>query len=268
MEESFMHLRVAFVANYQAAKVSQPGKGAFDFPAATVTAQRTSISSGGLFAAPAMRANQLDVPGGQMPPQRVAVVTQIGNEPLNFPPQFGRHAGERVVYERDFRRVGLDQSHSQRNTLAVDHHHPLRALVSLGFAHSLAPFLAGAKLPSINASLQSSFCRWSSSARKARQILSQISSSSQSCKRRQQVLGLGYSRGKSRQRAPVLSTHRIPSSTCRLSCHGRPRLRSFGNRGSIFFHCSSDKNGFGIPSFSQTRRKSTKYLYYLHKLIF
>ena len=37
---------------------------------------------------------------------------------------------------------------SARNTLAVDHHHPLRSLAPLGFSDSCAPFFAGAKLPS------------------------------------------------------------------------------------------------------------------------
>jgi hypothetical protein len=32
----------------------------------------------------------------------------------------------------------------------------------------------------------------------------------------------------------------------------------------IFFHCSSDKNGFGIPSFSQIRSKGAREKY-LHQ---
>src|SRR5258705_8762848 len=49
---------------------------------------------------------------------------------------------------------------SQRKTLAVDHHHPLRALAPLGFSNSSAPFLAGAKLPSRKDSLHCSCFRW------------------------------------------------------------------------------------------------------------
>ncbi len=53
----------------------------------------------------------------------------------------------------------------------------------------------------------------------------------------------GYSFGRSRQRAPVFTTHKIPSSTSRLSRHGRPlpSLLSLpsGTRFFIFSHCFS-----------------------------
>jgi hypothetical protein len=142
--------------------------------------------------------------------------------------------------------------------LAVDHHHPLRAFAPLGFADAVAPFLAGAKLPSTKLSLQSNWPRASSSARNWRHTSNHTSCASHNCKRRQQVLGLGYSGGRSRQRAPVLSTHKMPSNTRRLSAHGRPRPEDCGNNGSIFFHCSSVKNGFGIRSFSQIRCKGAR----------
>jgi hypothetical protein len=34
-----------------------------------------------------------------------------------------------------------------------------------------------------------------------------------------------------------------------------------GSKRSIFFHCSSDKNSFGIPSFSQIRCKGAREKY-------
>jgi hypothetical protein len=147
---------------------------------------------------------------------------------------------------------------SKRNTLAVDHHHPLRALPAFGFPNSVAPFLAGAKLPSTKLSLQSSWPRRSNSDRNCRHTLSQTPSSSHCCKRRQQVAGLTpKSEGRSRQRAPVLSTHRIPSRTARLSFHGRPPLEYRGSSGSSLAHCRSDNMGFAMPSFSRILCNST-----------
>jgi hypothetical protein len=64
--------------------------------------------------------------------------------------------------------------------------------------------------------------------------------------------------GKSRQRAPVLSTHKMPSITARLSFHGRPALEYRGSSGSSLAHCLSDNMGFAMPSFSQIRRKGTR----------
>jgi hypothetical protein len=131
---------------------------------------------------------------------------------------------------------------SQRKTLAVDHHHPLRPLTPLGFADSRAPFLAGAKLPSRNASLHCNCGRSFNSARKARQTASQTPCSSQRCSRRQQVDGEGNSSGKSCHRAPLRNIHKIPSSTGRSSLGGRPprgRGRGRGSKGWIFSHCAS-----------------------------
>jgi hypothetical protein len=126
--------------------------------------------------------------------------------------------------------------------LAVDHHHPLRALAPLGFSDFRAPFLAGAKLPSRKDSLQSSCSRWFSSARNARQMVSQTSCSSQSRSRRQHVAGDGNSSGKSCQRAPLRRIHKMPSNTLRSLAGGLPprgRWGRFGSKGRIFSHWAS-----------------------------
>jgi hypothetical protein len=94
----------------------------------------------------------------------------------------------------------------------------------------------------MNASLQSSRPLRFNSPRKVRQIVSQISFSSQSLNLRQHVEGDGYSLGKSCHRAPLQAIHRMPSKTLRLSAHGRPPrllLRNLGSNGSIFLHCRS-----------------------------
>jgi hypothetical protein len=143
----------------------------------------------------------------------------------------------------------------QRNTRAVDHHHPLRALAPLGFPDSRAPFFAGAKLPSKKASLQFNCWRSFNSPRNARQIVSQTSCSSQSRSRRQQVDGDGNSSGISCQRAPLRSIHKMPSNTLRSLARGRPprgRDGRLGSKGQIFSHWASVSNrpyrAIGPPS--------------------
>jgi hypothetical protein len=86
---------------------------------------------------------------------------------------------------------------SQRNPLAIDHHHPLCTVAPLGLSDSSAPFFAEAKLPSIKASLQSSSPFRFNSPRNERQIVSQTPSSSQSRNRRRHVAEDGYSAGRS-----------------------------------------------------------------------
>jgi hypothetical protein len=131
---------------------------------------------------------------------------------------------------------------SQRNTLAVDHHHPLRSFAPFGLSDAFTPFFAGAKLPSANASDQSSWPRSSSSDRNTRHAFNQMPCSSQSFNLRQHVEGLGYRLGKSAHGAPVRRIHNMPSNTLRLSAQGRPPFLDFlglGNTASSFFHCLS-----------------------------
>ena len=249
MKESFINGDRAIVANDQSAEIAEPRQGAFHLPATLVAAQRPAILRARLAAIPAMRCNQFDPPSRQPVAQRVAVIGAIGNHTLWFltgtpaaisPGHTDRR--ERFFREPDFVRGGRVKLLSQRNTLAVDHHHPLRALAPLGFSDFRAPFFAGAKLPSRNASLQSSCSRWFSSAKNARQMVSQIPCSSQSRSRRQHVAGAGNSSGRSCQRAPLRRIHKMPSSTLRSSHGGRPprgRLHRFGSQGRIFSHWAS-----------------------------
>ena len=156
-------------------------------------------------------------------------------------------AGNLYRFKRLFRELDLrgrcrGKGASNRNTLAVDHHHPLRSFAPFGRANKGPPFFAGAKLPSIKASCQSSAPFSSSMERKFLQTSSQTPSSSQSLNLRQQVDGLGYRSGRSFHRAPVRSTQRIPSRTSRLSIAGRPPLGfrfCVGSSGSNSFHWSS-----------------------------
>ena len=73
---------------------------------------------------------------------------------------------------------------SERNTFAVNHHHPLRTLSAFGRPDRGAPFFAGAKLPSANVSAQTNWPFSSNSARKDRQIVTHTSCCSQSRRRR------------------------------------------------------------------------------------
>jgi hypothetical protein len=139
--------------------------------------------------------------------------------------------------------------YSHRNTLAVDHHHPLRTLAPLGFADVRAPFFADANEPSMNTCSQRSRPRASSWPRKARHMRSHVPSSSHCRRRRQQVDPLGYPSGRSRHRAPVFNTQRIPSTTARWLTRGRPPFderRGRGRCGSILAHCASVTRTLGL----------------------
>src|SRR5579864_5029159 len=253
MKERPVDGKRAVVAHHQAAEVSQPADGAFYDPAPPIAPQRPTILCCRANTIALVRADQLDPAPPQTIPQRIAVVSLVRDHPHGFlsrsarvvPPPYADRR-QRRFREPDFRRGCRVKLVSQRNTLAVDHHHPLRPLAPLGFSDSGAPFFAGAKLPSRNDSLQSSCSCSFNSLRNARQMFSQTSCSSQSRSRRQHVEGCGYFSGRSCQRAPLRRIHRIPSNTRRLSIHGRPPLRCLGgsgSKGAIFVHCASVSNG-------------------------
>jgi hypothetical protein len=248
MEESLIDHNVTVPAHDQAARIAQPRERSLYFIATLIPPHFASIVIFTFLVIAAIGTNQLDPAFGQSFPQRIAVIASVSDESIRIFPRptaaFARYSNafDRSFQERYFRRGRTVQVVSQRNTLAVDHHHPLRALAPLGLADAVAPFFAGAKLPSINDSDQSNWPFSSNSARKARQMVSHTSCSSQSRSRLQHVDGLGYSLGKSAHGVPVRRIHRMPSRTFRVSAQGRPPFLDFlgfGSKGSIFFHCLS-----------------------------
>ena len=247
MKERIIHSNITIPADNQLAIISEPGKSSLNFPTTSITSQFAAIMVFLLLVILPVWANQFNTSASQTLPKRVTIITFVGNQSFRISsrttPPLAWHSNviQRFLEELDLRRGRRVQVVSKRNTLAVDHHHPLRALAPLGLTDAFAPFFAGAKLPSTNASDQSNWPFSSSSERKARQASSQMSCSSQSLSLRQQVEGLGYRFGKSAQGAPVLRIHRIPSKTLRLSAQGLPPFLfdfGFGKNFSIFFHCS------------------------------
>jgi hypothetical protein len=236
------------MTNEQATELSEPGVGSFDDPAAFVAAQFAPV-----FVTPSLvvfpvRRNQLNASSFQSLAQWVRVIGPVGDHTLRLLPRtaFGSgdaDFGERGLRKRSFSRRGTFKPNSQRKTLTVDQYHPLRALATLGFTDCIAPFLAGAKLPSRKASSHFSSPSPSSAPNNARQASSQTFCSSHSFSRRQQVAGDGYLSGRNRHAAPVQSTQRMPSRQSRFDAHGRPRLSrrllGSGNNGSIRAHCAS-----------------------------
>ena len=248
VEEALIDAQQAVVTHGESAEVAEPGIRAFDFPATFVAPQLASVVKRLVPFVPAVGSNQLDPALFQPLPQRITVVALVGDDALRFRPRPSVRTRNFYLRERGFGEVdlmgrGRRQECSQRNTFAVDQYHPLRTLAALGFPDGSAPFFAGAKLPSRKVSCQRSKPRWSRVPNKVRQASSQTSRSSQFRNRRQQVTPLGYGFGRSRQRAPVRSTQRMPSKQARFGAQGRPfrsrRRFGSGNKSLIFSHCSS-----------------------------
>ena len=239
------------MAYKQSAELTEPRVGTFDDPTSLVASELPSVFVTPMLAVLAVRNDEVDAAFCQPFAQRVGVVGAVGDHPFRLRSRstFGPgdfDLGERGFRKCNFSRRGTFKPNSQRKTATVDQYHPLRSLAALGFTDRGAPFLAGAKLPSRNASSHFSRPSPSSAPSSARHASSHTSCSSHCFKRRQQVAGDGYLSGKNLQAAPVCKTHRIPSKHARFEAHGRPRLslRRFGSgsSGSINSHCASRNN--------------------------
>lgn len=261
------------MAHQQSAELTEPRVGSLDDPASLVAAQFAPIFVTPMPVVVPVGRNQLDASLLQSFAQWIRVIGPVGNHPLRPLPRAAFGPGDTDLLEclfrkRSFSRRGTFKPNSQRKTLTVDQYHPLRALATLGFADGIAPFLAGAKLPSRKASSHFSNPSPSSAPSNVRHASSQTSCSSHCFSRRQQVDGEGNLSGRKRHAAPVQSTHRMPSRQSRFEAQGRPRLsrRRFGSgsSGSIKDHCASVNNTnrrLLTLQVSQTQLRLRKYLH-------
>lgn len=161
MKESGVHQNIAFPADDQSPKVSEPSKSSLYLPSPPIPAQRSSILGLRPLSSCSMRRDQLNSFPLQSVTQGIAVIGFVRNQPLRtlfrtpHPRSGNRDRLQCFLDQSYFRWRGRVKGASQRNTLAVDHHHPLRSFAPLRFSDCEPPFLAGAKLPSTKASSQS-----------------------------------------------------------------------------------------------------------------
>lgn len=267
VEQRTIHGREPFMTNQQPPKAAEPGHRALNDPAPFVAAQQAPVFVAPGLVVVAIRHDDRDPAPAEPLAQRVAVIGAIRDQSgrrLAGTPGAGPRDTDGVqcrVDECDFGGAGRGDVYSQRYTLAVDHHHPLRALAALGFPDVRAPFFADTNEPSMN-----TFSHWirpraSSWPRKVRHRRSQVPSSCHCRRRRQQVDPLGYPSGRSRHRAPVFNTQRIPSTTSRLLTRGRPPFterRGRGRCGSILTHCASVSRTLRLATSTSGQRSTAR----------
>jgi hypothetical protein len=228
VKEAPVNFNQSLIPYNQAAKIRDPRKGSFNFPPFLVSSELSSILLLCLRPVFSMLNNQINFQLAKPFTKWVAVICLVANQTywafFRAPAPLTRHfyRFKRLFRKFDFRGRCRGKGTSDRNTLAVDHHHPLCSFAPFGRANKGPPFFAGAKLSSIKASCQSSAPFSSSIDKNFRHTSSHTPCSSHSFERLQHKDGLGYQSGRSCHLAPVRSTQRIPSKTARLSAGGRP----------------------------------------------
>ena len=162
-----------FVPYNKATEILQPREEAFNFPAATVTPQGPTILSFGSLSP--VWSNHFNAPVlFQLGVEFVAIVGFVSDEP------FGKLIGKTSVQGRfnqsHFMRRRAGHVYGERNTRNVCHCHDLGALAALCFTNGIAPFFAGANVPSMKASRRSSLPRSRRSSAKVSRTASQTPS--------------------------------------------------------------------------------------------
>ena len=230
-----------FITNNNTTEVLEPGKQPLHLPSLLIPSQRSTVLRNRLFPVIFMRGDHFNSAFlGQAIIQLVAVIRSVAN-------YFSRYMLKKtriqcIIDQRYFMRLSTGCVNGERNTKSVCEAHDFGAFALFGFAHTSAPFFAGAKVPSINPSLRSIPPRSCKSLANAVRIFSKTPDSIHSWNRRWQVLRGGYRSGRSIQGAPVRKIHRIPLRMFRGSCGGRPdwpgRALGLGIKSLIRFHCS------------------------------
>jgi len=230
-----------FITNNETSEVLEPGKQTLNLPTLSVSPQYSAIL--------AVRFNTIifmwcDHLNTTFPFQSfIKFVTVIRSVADNFIRYIFKKTGIKSIIDKCyFMRVSTGCINGDRKTESVCKAHNFGSLAPFGFAHTIAPFFAGAKVPSIKPSLKSIPPRSFRSLANPERILANTPDSVHSWKRRWHVLLGGYRSGKSFQGAPVRNIQRIPFSTALKSCGGLPDFPGpafgFGMYCSIFFHCS------------------------------
>ena len=236
---------MVFVANDKSPEVEEPTDGSLNLVAFPVATKRATILNR-ILSASSMRTDEFDSACGEIGSNPIGVSGLVVEQ------AFGLLLRDAILNERfdrvDLGATGRKREGRQRRPVAIDHQHDLGAFALLRLAYVGAPFFAGANVPSPIASSQSICLSLSSFFSRRDHAFSQTPDRLHASNRRQHVEGLGYRSGKSCHRAPVFSTHRMPSKQGLGATRGRPPSFDFGgsgNRSLIRTHCESSRNGFG-----------------------
>lgn len=246
MHESLKQIGIVLIASDQATEVLQPANRAFNLPSPKITSEASSVLGGRLLSVLSMRTDQLDPPSSKPFSQRIAIGSRIVNQTLRSAAKLS--FAQQRFDERHFMRAGTGNGRREGQSVGIGENHDFGSFAAFGFADHFAPFFADENVPSASVSLRSIRPCRSSTRSNRDQAFFQIPLAVHWRNRRQQVGYDGNRSGKSFQRAPLRSTHRIPSTHARGSTVGRPRWPvrgSYGNRSAINRHCSSESSDLG-----------------------
>ena len=237
---------MVFPSNNSPAEVMQPADGSFHDPTSSVSAELSLVRHWSMFSILSCWTNQVDATLRHASSQRIAigrfVVDQSFRKDVCNHPAFKKSFNQHHLVD-----VGRFRVNRERKASAIYKEHDLCPFATTSRPDLITPFFADENVPSANVSEQSTFPLSCSFSRSRRRTSSMTPVSVHRLNHRWHVDFEGKSFGKSFQRAPVLSTHRMPSRQSRGCTRGRPPSSpggSHGNKSSINSHCLSVSSYF------------------------
>lgn len=237
---------IELIPSHKSPEVVKPTDRSLNFPPSLVSPERSAVLRRRLFSIGFVGSNQFGPTFFQTRAQRIAirgfVIDQLARPPAND------SVGEQRLDEINFVRAGTFNQVAARRTTAVGQQHNLGALAAFGLAYAKAPFFADENVPSAIDSSRSTLPWWSSLFTRRAQAFLNSPASDHCFNRRQHVGYEGKCGGRSRQRAPVRSTHAMASKQSREDALGRPPAGDGGgssNKSEIKPHWSSVSSNSG-----------------------
>lgn len=143
MNERLIYSPVTFISHDDSSVVSNPGDRPLDLPPTLISSQLSAVLGFSFLAVLSMRTNQLNSVLRKSCSKWVRIGSTVVDQSFDPPLRVDGGLVEGRFDEFDFARGRRGELNSQRNTLAVCHHHKLRTLSTLGFSDSVPPFFAG-----------------------------------------------------------------------------------------------------------------------------
>lgn len=233
---------MSLMSDNQPPEILKPGEKPFDFPAAFMPPQLSSVLSFWLSPAAAVR-------GGHLHPmlfhkfrvKTVAVMRFVTDELAGLAAD--EKAVKRLFRELRLMRRSACKAGGGRKAGSVRNGHDPAAFAAFCPADGSAPFFAGTKLPSMNASRMSMPPRSCKPAASTSAMRRNTPAFTHCWNRLRQAWRGGHRSGRPFHGAPGRSAHKMPFSTSRGSRGLRPRESFLRNdckmTGSIFIHCLS-----------------------------
>ena len=147
MKESLIHTNQPVVTDDQPPEVLQPRKRSFNLVTTLIMPHFAAIMVLLLFIILPIGTDQINASFGQSLPKRITVIALVSDNPLRI---FSRTPASRTWYSNRvdsclqqgyLTRRGRIEMSTDRDALAIDHHHPLCTVSTFGLSDTWAPFL-------------------------------------------------------------------------------------------------------------------------------